>query len=151
MLCQVNRVVVHSTQLVKVPTAPLSMLAVIYNTQLLLHCCCARVLAETVIVEDGTSRLLLTDKFGDVHEALLLENGSYHLNPRPLAQLGPGRVLGNKLDANGNLVMCDVLKVQFQELLKVTPMMAWSVACWCRLSFRRCSDPGVWMCAVSTV
>eukprot|EP00882_Tetradesmus_deserticola_P020787 GHRQ01022464.1.p1 GENE.GHRQ01022464.1~~GHRQ01022464.1.p1 ORF type:complete len:399 (+),score=115.02 GHRQ01022464.1:178-1197(+) len=65
---------------------------------------------ETVTVEASTGRLLLPDKWGDVHEALLLANGSYQLNPKPLAQLGPGRVLGSKLDADGNLVMCDVLK-----------------------------------------
>jgi hypothetical protein len=47
-----------------------------------------------------------------VHEALPLADGSYRLNPKPLAQLGPGRVLGSKLDADGNLVMCDVLKVR---------------------------------------
>jgi hypothetical protein len=68
--------------------------------------------AETVAVESATGRLLLPDKWGDVHEALPLADGSYHLNPKPLAQLGPGRVLGSKLDADGNLVMCDVLKVR---------------------------------------
>jgi hypothetical protein len=67
---------------------------------------------ETVTVESSTGRLLLPDKWGDVHEALLLADGSYQLNPKPLAQLGPGRVLGSKLDADGNLVMCDVLKVR---------------------------------------
>ncbi|WIA17796.1 hypothetical protein OEZ85_009308 [Tetradesmus obliquus] len=65
---------------------------------------------ETVTVEASTGRLLLPDKWGDVHEALQLADGSYQLNPKPLAQLGPGRVLGSKLDADGNLVMCDVLK-----------------------------------------
>jgi hypothetical protein len=50
-----------------------------------------------------------------VHEALPLDDGSYQLNPKPLAQLGPGRVLGSKLDADGNLVMCDVLKVRYSS------------------------------------
>lgn len=67
--------------------------------------------AETVTVESATGRLLLPDKWGDVHEALPQPDGSFLLNPKPLAQLGPGRVLGSKLDAEGNLVMCDVLKV----------------------------------------
>lgn len=65
----------------------------------------------TVDPKDG--RLLLPDKWGDIHEARQLSDGSYVLNPRPIAQLGPGRVLGSKLDAEGNLVMCDVLKASW--------------------------------------
>lgn len=58
-----------------------------------------------------TGNLLLPDKWGDVHLAALQPDGSYRLQQQPLAQMGPGRVLGTKLDAQGNLVMCDVLKV----------------------------------------
>eukprot|EP00879_Flechtneria_rotunda_P014401 GHRR01015048.1.p1 GENE.GHRR01015048.1~~GHRR01015048.1.p1 ORF type:complete len:431 (+),score=160.92 GHRR01015048.1:224-1516(+) len=65
---------------------------------------------ETVTVDPANGRLLLPDKWGDVYTAVLLPNGTYSLNPKAIAQLGPGRVLGNKLDADGNLVMCDVLK-----------------------------------------
>jgi hypothetical protein len=68
-------------------------------------------LAETVSGEASTGHLLLPDKWGDVHMAVQLPDGSYSLQPQPLAQLGPGRVLGNKMDADGNLVMCDVFKV----------------------------------------
>ena len=67
--------------------------------------------AETVTVDGGTGDLLLPDKWGDVHRARHLANGSYMLLPQPVVQMGPGRVLGSKLDAAGNLVMCDVLKV----------------------------------------
>ncbi|KAF8055388.1 MET1B [Scenedesmus sp. PABB004] len=65
---------------------------------------------ETVSVDSRTGRLLLPDKWGDVHEATPQPGGGYALRASPVAQLGPGRVLGNKLDAEGNLVMCDVLK-----------------------------------------
>lgn len=68
-------------------------------------------LAETVSVDPDTGQLLLPDKWGDVHQAVLLPDGSYQLNPVPIAQLGPGRVLGSKVDHEGNLIMCDVLKV----------------------------------------
>lgn len=67
-------------------------------------------------MDPSTGRLLLPDKWGDIHEALLLEDGSYQLNQTPIAQLGPGRVLGSKMDAEGNLVMCDVLKVSKARL-----------------------------------
>jgi hypothetical protein len=69
---------------------------------------------ETV-AGDARGRLLLPDKHGAVHVAEPLPgstDGSYALQRQPLAQLGPGRVLGTKLDAQGNLVMCDVLRVR---------------------------------------
>lgn len=72
--------------------------------------------AETVSVDPASGRLLLPDKWGDIYEAHMSKNGSYTLNPRPIAQLGPGRVLGSKVDAQGNLVMCDVLKVRALSL-----------------------------------
>lgn len=67
--------------------------------------------AETVTGDPATGNLLLPDKWGDVHLAQHLPDGSYRLQRPPLASLGPGRVLGSKLDAQGNLVMCDVFKV----------------------------------------
>eukprot|EP00878_Enallax_costatus_P025649 GHUV01027461.1.p1 GENE.GHUV01027461.1~~GHUV01027461.1.p1 ORF type:complete len:393 (+),score=76.33 GHUV01027461.1:116-1294(+) len=65
---------------------------------------------ETVTVDPQTGSLLLPDKWGDIHIADLLPDGTYALQPRPMAQLGPGRILGNRLDADGNLILCDVLK-----------------------------------------
>lgn len=62
-------------------------------------------------MDASTGSLLLPDKWGDVHVAHQLPHGSYQLLPRPALQMGPGRVLGSKLDAQGNLIMCDVLKV----------------------------------------
>lgn len=72
------------------------------------NCCPA---AETVTEDPSTGSLLLPDKLGDVHLALRAADGSYSLQHPPLARMGPGRVLGSKLDAAGNLVMCDVFKV----------------------------------------
>lgn len=74
----------------------------------LLPCCPA----ETITVDPATGNLLLPDKLGAVHLAHRLPNGSYSLQQKPLAQTGPGRVLGSKLDAEGRLVMCDVSKVR---------------------------------------
>jgi hypothetical protein len=71
--------------------------------------CCP---AETITGDPTTGSLLLPDKLGAVHLAHRLPNGSYSLQQKPLAQTGPGRVLGSKLDADGRLVMCDVSKVR---------------------------------------
>jgi hypothetical protein len=84
--------------------------------------------------------MALLDKYGNVFEALL-ESGcgngrgsstvgddqassgsegrnlqrndgiSYVLNPEPYARLGSGRPLGSHFDADGNLIVCDSLKV----------------------------------------
>jgi hypothetical protein len=74
----------------------------------LLPCCPA----ETITGDPTTGSLLLPDKLGAVHLAHRLPNGSYSLRRKPLAQTGPGRVLGSKLDVEGRLVMCDVFKVR---------------------------------------
>lgn len=65
---------------------------------------------ETVTGDPATGDLLLPDKWGNVYLAQRMPNGSYTLQQPPLARMGPGRVLGSKLDAQGNLIMCDVLK-----------------------------------------
>lgn len=66
--------------------------------------------AESVIVSpEGVATML--DKFGAVHEAIEGPDGSFELNPKPRAWLGPGRPLGAAFDADGNLYVCDALKV----------------------------------------
>jgi sugar lactone lactonase YvrE len=54
----------------------------------------------------------MLDKYAWVREALPQPDGSYQLQPRPLAHLGPGRPLGAGFDADGNLIICDALKVR---------------------------------------
>jgi hypothetical protein len=61
---------------------------------------------------------VMLDKYGDVFEALQGPNGVLTLNPKPVAFLGTGRPLGAKLDADGNLIICDSLKVR---------LMAWGI------------------------
>lgn len=68
------------------------------------------VMSESVIVSpEGVATML--DKFGGVHEALQMPDGSYQLRGKPRAWLGPGRPLGAAFDAQGNLYVCDALKV----------------------------------------
>jgi hypothetical protein len=88
---------------------------------------CVVLSAETVSVDPVTGWLLLPDKWGDVHQAVLLADGSYQLNPVPLAQLGPGRVLGSKIDQQGNLIMCDVLKVRTATNELLYHLMCWQL------------------------
>jgi len=81
----------------------------LYNT--FSACCLLYRNVETVTGDPATGDLLLPDKWGNVYLAQRMPNGSYTLQQPPLARMGPGRVLGSKLDAQGNLIMCDVLKV----------------------------------------
>ena len=70
--------------------------------------------AESVIVSpDGVATML--DKFGAVWEAEEGPDGSLKLRPQPRAWLGPGRPLGAGFDAQGNLYVCDALKVNLDE------------------------------------
>lgn len=39
------------------------------------------------------------------------KTGQWVLSPEPLAKLGPGRPLGYHFDHDGNLIVCDSLKV----------------------------------------
>lgn len=39
------------------------------------------------------------------------KTGQWVLSPEPLAKLGPGRPLGYHFDHEGNLIVCDSLKV----------------------------------------
>jgi hypothetical protein len=60
--------------------------------------------------------MALLDKFGNVFEAQLDSVDctgayTYELNPVPLTSLGAGRPLGSHYDHEGNLIVCDSLKV----------------------------------------
>jgi hypothetical protein len=52
----------------------------------------------------------MLDKWGYVHIASK-EGDSYQLEPEPLCYVGPGRPLGFHHTPDGNLVICDSLKV----------------------------------------
>lgn len=53
----------------------------------------------------------MVDKYGAVRTAVQHADGSTVLDPVPVAHLGAGRPLGFAHDAEGNLVVCDALKV----------------------------------------
>lgn len=53
----------------------------------------------------------MVDKYGAVRAAPKQPSNSSRLDPKPVAHLGPGRALGFTFDAEGNLVVCDALKV----------------------------------------
>jgi hypothetical protein len=66
--------------------------------------------AESVnVCPDG--HLIMIDKYGAVRAAPKNPDSSTQLDPEPIAHLGPGRPLGFTFDAQGNLVVCDALKV----------------------------------------
>lgn len=66
--------------------------------------------AESVIVSpDG--RAMMLNKFGGVFEAFETPDGRFELNRTAKAWLGPGRPLGAAFDAQGNMIICDALKV----------------------------------------
>lgn len=54
----------------------------------------------------------MLDKYGAVHEAVEGPDGTFSLNPTPRAWLGPGRPLGAGFNAQGDLYVCDALKVR---------------------------------------
>lgn len=53
----------------------------------------------------------MLNKFGGVFEALETIDGGFELNRTAKAWLGPGRPLGAAFDAQGNMIICDALKV----------------------------------------
>jgi hypothetical protein len=53
----------------------------------------------------------MLDKYGGVFEAVERPDGSYSINSKPRAYLGPGRPLGAGFNADGDLYVCDALKV----------------------------------------
>ena len=62
--------------------------------------------------------LVLVDKFGDMFlahprggAAAGARPSAYDLDPTPVVRLGAGRPLGFELDANGDVIVCDALKV----------------------------------------
>jgi hypothetical protein len=66
--------------------------------------------AESVtIAPDG--RLVMLDKYGMVWEARESSKDQFDLNPVPLAHLGSGRPLGAGFDKDGNMIICDAIKV----------------------------------------
>jgi hypothetical protein len=54
----------------------------------------------------------MLDKFNKVWEASPQPDGSYALDARPVADLGPGRPLGYHFDSQGDLIVCDSFKVR---------------------------------------
>lgn len=78
-----------------------------------LHCCGSRTLsaAESVIV-GPQGQLVMLDRYNHLWEASQDgKAGQWVLSPEPLAKLGPGRPLGYHFDHDGNLIVCDSLKV----------------------------------------
>lgn len=65
---------------------------------------------ESVIVSPSGIATML-DKYGAVFEAEEGPDGSYSINRRPRAHLGPGRPLGAGFNTQGDLYVCDALKV----------------------------------------
>jgi hypothetical protein len=67
--------------------------------------------AESVIVgPDG--QLVMLDRDNHLWEARQdIKTGQWVSSPEPLAKLGPGRPLGYDFDQEGNLIVCDSLKV----------------------------------------
>jgi hypothetical protein len=67
--------------------------------------------AESVAVRPNGD-LALLDKYGNLFEAVASSSSSsWQLQEQPLAQLGAGRPLGYHFDADGDLIICDSLKV----------------------------------------
>lgn len=63
---------------------------------------------SVTMTADG--RFIMLDRYGAVREAVP-SGDQMLLNPQPLAHLGPGRPLGARYDAHGNLIICDAFKV----------------------------------------
>jgi hypothetical protein len=69
--------------------------------------------AESVAVRPNGD-LALLDKYGNLFEAVASSSSSsssWQLREQPVAQLGAGRPLGYHFDADGDLIICDSLKV----------------------------------------
>lgn len=73
--------------------------------------CCA----ESVVV-GPQGQLVMLDRYNHLWEATQdPKTGEWVLSPEPRAKLGPGRPLGYHFDHDGNLIVCDSLKVRPQE------------------------------------
>eukprot|EP00878_Enallax_costatus_P045952 GHUV01055495.1.p1 GENE.GHUV01055495.1~~GHUV01055495.1.p1 ORF type:complete len:182 (+),score=23.30 GHUV01055495.1:754-1299(+) len=68
--------------------------------------------AESVAV-GPRGQLVMLDRYNHLYEAWpdTAAPGGYKLNTQPLAKLGAGRPLGYHFDHEGNLIVCDSLKV----------------------------------------
>jgi hypothetical protein len=62
-----------------------------------------------IVSPSGVATML--DKYGGVFEAVEGPDGSFSINSKPRAYLGPGRPLGAGFNADGDLYVCDALKV----------------------------------------
>ena len=72
---------------------------------------CSPSAPESVVV-GPKGQLVMLDRYNQLWEATQEpQTGSWVLSPRPLVQLGPGRPLGYHFDHQGNLIICDSLKV----------------------------------------
>jgi hypothetical protein len=68
--------------------------------------------AESVAV-GLEGQLVMLDRYNHLWEAKQdHSSGQWVLSPEPLAKLGPGRPLGYHFDHDGNLIVCDSLKVR---------------------------------------
>lgn len=65
--------------------------------------------AESV-VEGPDGQLVMLDRYNNLWEANL-QHGTWVLEPEPRARLGVGRPLGYHFDSDGNLIVCDSVKV----------------------------------------
>jgi hypothetical protein len=72
---------------------------------------CAPSAESVTIAPDGS--FIMLDKYGMVWRATESSPGNFHLDPKPLAHLGSGRPLGAAFDKQGNLIICDALKVRW--------------------------------------
>lgn len=67
--------------------------------------------AESVVV-GSQGQLVMLDRYNHLWEATQdAQTGQWLLSPEPRAKLGPGRPLGYHFDHEGNLIVCDSLKV----------------------------------------
>lgn len=73
--------------------------------------------AESVVVGPH-GQLVMLDRYNQLWEAKQDQaSGDWAQSPKPLAQLGPGRPLGYHFDHDGNLIVCDSLKVMLLKRL----------------------------------
>eukprot|EP00955_Chlamydomonas_euryale_P086608 364228-Chlamydomonas_euryale.AAC.24 len=75
--------------------------------------------AESVVPGPGPSSVTMADRFGYIWVADAMPGndhaGGYVLRPTHVAYVGPGRPLGMKYDATGNLVICNSLQASVAQ------------------------------------
>ena len=91
-------------------STPQSNFAVTWQLQFLKGSSCCPSAESVTVAPDGS--FIMLDKHGLVWRATESSSGSLSLDPKPLAHLGSGRPLGAAFDKQGNLVICDALKVR---------------------------------------